>query len=177
MASSLKYWSRKSVFFFYYGWKPCQKTRLDVLIIFHIEWPHQVSSLVGKQSKYWSKKGKTENHVFLKNGWKPSQKMRLDALIIFHIEWQHQVSSLVGKQSKYWSKYFLWFGVLWGSWILEIRARAGGGNILFYIFYSDGPIYNLQSKQNQIKSQLGEIGCGRAPPPEDLRALPLSWLL
>ena len=78
--------------------------RLDALIIFHIEWQHQVSSLVGKQSKYWSKKGKTENHVFFKSGWKPSQKMRLDALIIFHIEWQHQVSSLVGKQSKYWSR-------------------------------------------------------------------------
>ena len=78
--------------------------RLDVLIIFHIEWPHQVSSLVGKQSKYWSEENETENHVFLKNGWKPSQKMRLDALIIFHIEWQHQVSSLVGKKSKYWSK-------------------------------------------------------------------------
>ena len=37
--------------------------RLDALIIFHIEWQHQVSSLVGKQSKYWSKKGKTENDV------------------------------------------------------------------------------------------------------------------
>ena len=118
-------------------------------------------------------KNETENHVFFKNGWKPSQKMRLDALIIFHIEWQHQVSSLVGKQSKYWSKYFLWFGILWGSWILEIRARAGGGNLLFYIFYSDGPIYNLQSKQNKIKSQLGEIGCGRAPPPEHPRVLPV----
>ena len=34
--------------------------RLDALIIFHIEWRHQVSSLVGKQSKYWSK----ENYIF-----------------------------------------------------------------------------------------------------------------
>ena len=95
----------KIVFFvFKNGWKLSQKMRLDVLIIFHIEWPHQVSSLVGKQSKYWSKTGKTEKHVFFKNGWKPSQKIRLGALIIFHIEWQHQVSSLVGKQSKYWSR-------------------------------------------------------------------------
>ena len=78
--------------------------RLDALIIFHIEWLHQVSSLVGKQSKYWSRKNQTENHAFLKNGWEPSQKMRLDALIIFHIERQPKVSSLVGKQSKYWSK-------------------------------------------------------------------------
>ena len=91
-------------FFFNNGWKPCHKMRLDVLIIFHIEWRHQVSCLVRKRSEYWSQKGKTEKHVFLKNGWKPSQKMRLDVLIIFHIEWRHQVSSLVGKQSKYWSK-------------------------------------------------------------------------
>ena len=78
--------------------------RLDALIIFHIEWRDQVSSLVGKQSKYWSKKGRTEKHVFFKNGWKPSQKMRLDALIIFHIEWRHQVSCLVRKRSEYWSQ-------------------------------------------------------------------------
>ena len=90
----------KIMCFFKNGWKPSQKTRLDALIIFHIEWQHQVSSLVGKQSKYWSEKGKTEKHVFFKNGWKPSQKTRLDALIIFHIEWRHQVSSLESKSYK-----------------------------------------------------------------------------
>ena len=74
-----------------------------MLIIFRIEWRHQVPCLVGKQSEYCSQKGKTENHVFYKNGWKPRQNTRLDALIIFHIEWRDQVSSLVGKQSKYWS--------------------------------------------------------------------------
>ena len=44
----------ENLHFFKDRWKPSQKMRLDVLIIFHIEWPHQVSSLVGKQSKYWS---------------------------------------------------------------------------------------------------------------------------
>ena len=83
--------------FFKNCWKPSQKMRLDALIIFHIEWRHQVSCSMGKQSKYWSEENETENHVFFKYGWKPSQKTRLDALIIFHIEWQHQVSSLVGK--------------------------------------------------------------------------------
>ena len=62
---------RKSCAFLKNGWKPSQKTRLDALIIFHIEWRHQVSSLVGKQSKYRSKKCKTENHVVFKDGWKP----------------------------------------------------------------------------------------------------------
>ena len=100
-ANYLKHWSRKT-WFFKNCWKPSQKMRLDALIIFHIEWRHQVSCSMGKQSKYWSEENETENHVFFKNGWKPSQKTRLDALIIFHIEWQHQVSSLVGKQSKYW---------------------------------------------------------------------------
>ena len=42
----------ENLYFFKDRWKPSQKMRLDVLIIFHIEWPHQVSSLVGKQSKY-----------------------------------------------------------------------------------------------------------------------------
>ena len=90
--------------FFKNRWKPSQKMRLDALIIFHIEWRHQVSCSMGKQSKYWSEENETENHVFFKNGWKPSQKTRLDALIIFHIEWPQQVSSWVGKQSKYWSE-------------------------------------------------------------------------
>ena len=58
-------------YFFKHCWKPSQKMRLDALIIFHIEWPHQVSSLVGKQSKYSSKTCKTENHVVFKDGWKP----------------------------------------------------------------------------------------------------------
>ena len=53
----------KIMFSFKNGWEPSQKTRLDALIIFHIGWQHQVSSLVGKQSKYWSKADKTENHV------------------------------------------------------------------------------------------------------------------
>ena len=53
----------KIMYFFKNGWEPSQKMRLDALIIFHIEWRAQVSSLVGKQLKYWSKKGKTENHV------------------------------------------------------------------------------------------------------------------
>ena len=38
------------------GWKLCQKMRLDALIIFLIEWRHQVSYLGGKQSKYCNKK-------------------------------------------------------------------------------------------------------------------------
>ena len=62
----------------------------------------------------------------------------------------------------------------WGWRILEFRARAGGGNIFLYIFLSDGPISNLQSKQNKLKSQLGQIGRGRPPPPDDFRALPLT---
>ena len=45
--------------------------RLDALIIFFIEWPHQVLILRGKLSKYWSKK----KHEKTKH-------MRLDALII-----------------------------------------------------------------------------------------------
>ena len=49
----------KIMFFFKNGWEPSQKTRLDALIIFHIEWQHQVSCLVGKQSKYWSIKTST----------------------------------------------------------------------------------------------------------------------
>ena len=103
-ANYLKHWSRKTIFF-KHCWKPSQKMRLDALIIFHIEWRHQVSCLVGKRSKYRSKKGHhLKSCFFFKNGWQPYQKMRLDALIIFHIEWQHQVSSLVGKQSKYWSR-------------------------------------------------------------------------
>ena len=93
-----------NLYFFKNRWKPSQKMRLDALIIFHIEWRHHVSSSVGKQSKYWSKKARPKIMCFFKNGWKPSQKTRLDALIIFHIEWQHQVSSLADKQSKYWSK-------------------------------------------------------------------------
>ena len=72
-------------------------------MIFLIAWQHQVSISTGKESKDWSEKGETENHVLLKNGWKPSQKMRLDALIIFLIEWRHQVSISRGKWSKYWS--------------------------------------------------------------------------
>ena len=59
----LKRRDRKSYFFLKNGWKPSQKMRLDALIIFHIAWQHKVSSLIGKQSEYWSKKGKTENHV------------------------------------------------------------------------------------------------------------------
>ena len=41
-------------------------TRLDALITFHTEWQHQVSSFVGKQSEYWSQKGKTDKLCFLR---------------------------------------------------------------------------------------------------------------
>ena len=71
--------------------KKQKKMRLDALIIFLIEWPHQVLYLRGKLSKYWSQK----NHL-------KKKKMRLDAMIIFLVEWPHQVLYLRGKLSKYW---------------------------------------------------------------------------
>ena len=73
--------------------KKTKKMRLDALIIFLIEWPHQVLYLRGKLSKYWSQK----KHNKTKN-------MRLDAVIIFVVEWRHQVLILRGKLSKYWSQ-------------------------------------------------------------------------
>ena len=45
---------RPNIIFFKSGWKPSQKMRLDALIIFLIEWRHQVSISRGEWSKYWS---------------------------------------------------------------------------------------------------------------------------
>ena len=96
-------------------WKHCQKMRLDALIIFPIEWRHNIVILIRKRSKYCKLSFMSAIHaghlfslfiqampakpsIFWKKRWKHCQKMRLDALIIFPIEWCHNIVILIGKR-------------------------------------------------------------------------------
>ena len=62
----------------------------------------------------------------------------------------------------------------WGWQVLQFRARAGGGYIfsIFFFLVFQSPISNQSKKKT--KYHLGKIGCGRQPPPDDYRVLPLD---
>ena len=109
-------------------WKHCQKMRLDALIIFPIEWRHNIFIFIGKRLKYCKLSimqaihagypcrlfmqaihsgYASETEHLLKKHWKQCQKMRRDALIIFPIEWCHNIVILIGKRLKYCKLSFM----------------------------------------------------------------------
>ena len=57
----------------------------------------------------------------------------------------------------------------------RISGGRGGWNDFFKYFYFSCTIYNLQSQQKKIKSQLGKIGRAGGPPPIHPRVLPLLF--
>ena len=87
----------KANFSFEKCWKLCQKMRLDALIIFPIEWSHNIVILIGKRSKYcrgffWYKDRK-------------DVPRRADQ--IFPIERHHHIVILIRKRSKYCKLSFM----------------------------------------------------------------------